>query len=64
MGCCFSEPLSENTDTRSISDTPDFRRRPRSTSFYIKDDSEFIKNYEEQVIQASNEAQIEDSEIY
>lgn len=64
MGCCRSEPVEDSVETRDCVSNQRIQRRERTYSFYIRDDSDFLKNYEEQVIAASNRAYVEDSEIY
>jgi hypothetical protein len=54
MGCCLSEPIHESIIIQT---------RPRSVSFYIKNDL-ILKEYEDKVIIAAIKAQEEDSNIY
>lgn len=63
MGCCLSEPISESIEGHFIDENIRFLRRPRSISFYIKNDS-VLKNYEDKVLIASIKAYEEDSNIY
>ena len=63
MGCCWSEPIHNTIETQSIPENFYFQRRPRSTSFYIKNNPQ-LKSYEDKVLIATLEAYEEDSNIY